>query len=148
MVKFSSLITYVFSLHCALLSWIASIFRFEPWLCHSYNFEIVHDILLLLADGTIMYDAYSPPMMWFRVRFAYTTRIRWCCLFSYVTSELWRDRLWPSLFPPFAIALPGEAVSIVPFDDKIIPSTFVVSCCIWATLLTGRVCQQGNPQVF
>ena len=21
-------------------------------------------------------------------------RIRWCCLFSYVTSELWRDRLW------------------------------------------------------
>ncbi len=29
-----------------------------------------------------------------------------------------------SLFPPFAIALPGEAVSIVPFVDIIIQSTF------------------------
>jgi hypothetical protein len=29
-----------------------------------------------------------------------------------------------SLFPPFAIALPGEAVSIVPFVDKILQSTF------------------------
>ncbi len=29
-----------------------------------------------------------------------------------------------SLFPPFAIALPGEAVSIGTFVDKIIPSTF------------------------
>ncbi len=28
-----------------------------------------------------------------------------------------------SLFPPFAIALPGEAVSIVPFVDKTIQST-------------------------
>ena len=35
-----------------------------------------------------------------------------------------------NLFPPFAIALPGEAVSIVPFVDKIIQSTFAVSCCI------------------
>ena len=35
-----------------------------------------------------------------------------------------------SLFPPFAIALPGEAVSIVPFVDKTMQSTFVVSCCI------------------
>ena len=40
------------------------------------------------------------------------------------------------LFPPFAIALPGEAVSIVPFVDKLIQSTFAVSCCIRATLLT------------
>ncbi len=29
-----------------------------------------------------------------------------------------------SLFPPFAIALPGEAESIVPSVDKIIQSTF------------------------
>jgi hypothetical protein len=29
-----------------------------------------------------------------------------------------------SLFPPFAIALFGEAVSIVPFAEKIIQSTF------------------------
>jgi hypothetical protein len=93
MVKSLSLITYVFSQHCVLLSWIAFIFCFEPSLFHLYNFEIVHDILLLLADGTIMYDTYSTPMMWFQVRVAYTTRIRWCCLFSYVTSELWRDRL-------------------------------------------------------
>ncbi len=64
------LITYVFSRHCVLLSWIASIFRFEPWLFHSYKFEIVHDTSFLLADGTIMYDAYSTPMMWFWVRFA------------------------------------------------------------------------------
>jgi hypothetical protein len=28
-----------------------------------------------------------------------------------------------SLFPPFVIALPGEAVSIVPFVDKTIQST-------------------------
>ncbi len=81
----------MFSRHCVLLSWIASISRFEPWLFHSNDFEIVHDISFLLADGTIMYDAYSTLMMWFRVRFAYTTRIRWCCLFSDVTSELWRD---------------------------------------------------------
>ncbi len=56
------------SWHCVLLSWIASIFCFEPWLFHSYDFEIVHDILFLLADGAIMYDAYSTPMMWFWVR--------------------------------------------------------------------------------
>ena len=70
------------------------VFCFEPWLFHAYNFEIVHDILFLLADDTIMYDAYSTPMMWFWVHFAYITRICWCGLFSYVTSELWRDRLW------------------------------------------------------
>ena len=57
------------SWHCVLLSWIASVFRFEPWLFHSYDFEIVHDISFLLADGTIMCDAYSTLTMWFWVRF-------------------------------------------------------------------------------
>jgi hypothetical protein len=40
-----------------------------------------------------------------------------------------------SLFPPFAIALPGEAVSIVPFVDKIIQSTVCskLLCLSYAT---------------
>ncbi len=45
-------------------------------------------------DGTIIYDAYSTPVCSSRVMLAYTTRIAWCCLFSYFISELRRDGLW------------------------------------------------------
>jgi hypothetical protein len=31
---------------------------------------------------------------------------------------------------------------------KLYRQLFVVSCCIWAMLLTGRVCQEGTPQVL
>ncbi len=47
-----------------------------------------------IADGTIMYDAYSTPAWLSRVLLAYTARIAWCCLFSYFISELRRDGLW------------------------------------------------------
>ena len=107
------------SLHCDVTLWIVSIFRFEPWLFHLYYSEIVLVVLFLSADGTIMYDPYSTPMMWFRVRFVYITRIGWCCLFSYVASELWRDGLWARFLnlKLFLVRLWGT------FVDKVIPST-------------------------
>ena len=110
------------SWHCVLLSWIASIFRFEPWLFHSYDFEIVHDISFLLADGTIMCDAYSTLTMWFWVRF---------CVLPGSVGVACSPMLPVSCggigcepVSSFAIALPGEAVSTVLFADKIIQSTF------------------------
>ncbi len=54
---------------------------------------IVHGIFLILADGTIIYDEYSTPARWSRVTLAHTTRIAWCCLFSYYISELRRGVL-------------------------------------------------------
>ncbi len=41
-----------------------------------------------------MYDEYSTPARWSRITLAYTTRIAWCCLFSYFIGELQRDGLW------------------------------------------------------
>ncbi len=41
-----------------------------------------------------MYDEYSTPARGLRVTLAHTTRIGWCCLFSYLISELRRDGLW------------------------------------------------------
>ncbi len=41
-----------------------------------------------------MYDEYSTPARQSRVTHVYTTRIAWCCLFSYFINELRRDGLW------------------------------------------------------
>ncbi len=46
-------------LHCGFTLWIVSIFCFEPWLFHVYNFEIVRHILFLLVDGIITYMMHT-----------------------------------------------------------------------------------------
>ncbi len=78
---------------------------------------------LKLVDGIIVYDEYSTPARWSRVMLAHTTRIVWCCLFSYLISELRRGGLWPVLN---LAATPEEAGSIIcTVVDKTIPSTFL-----------------------
>ncbi len=58
------------------------------------EFIFIHMNWVILVDGTIVYDEYSTPARWSRVTLAHTTRIAWCCLFSYIISELRRGGLW------------------------------------------------------
>ncbi len=74
--------------------WIEFIFRFEPWLIHSYNLGYSMVSFLILADGTIVYDEYSTHARRSRVMLVHTTRIAWCCLFSFFIIELRRGGLW------------------------------------------------------
>ncbi len=81
----------------------------------------VYGMSFLLAVDTIAYDAYSTPTEWSRVT-PCITRISWCCLFSYFTSELQRDGLWAC--PQLIAATLDDSVSIIcTFVDKTIPLT-------------------------
>ncbi len=56
--------------------------------------EIFHGTSSDISGWYHCLDAYSTPARWSRVKLCVTTRIAWCCLFSYFISELWRDGLW------------------------------------------------------
>jgi hypothetical protein len=71
------------------LNWI----HFLLWtLIDSFVWMI--SFFLILADGTIIYDACATSAWWSRVTLSYTARIIWCCLFSYFIRELRRDGMW------------------------------------------------------
>ncbi len=92
---------------------------------------------LILVDGTIVCDEYSTPARWPRVTFAHTTRIAWCCLFSYFISELRRGGLWvcPQLS---SYSWWGGEYNMYCLLTKLYLQLFGRNWCMWAVLLIGQ----------
>jgi hypothetical protein len=102
---------------------------------------------LILADGTIVYDEYSTPIRWSRVTLVHTTRIAWCCLFSYFIRELRRGGLWacPQLS---SYSWWGCEYNMYRCWQNYTFNLLVRSWCIWAILLSAMVFSRASRRCF
>ena len=100
-------------------------FWYSPWY-----------LILLVADGTIMYDAYSTPTMWSMVFCILPRSVSVACL-QYLPVSCEMDGLWARDLDTCK-SISGEAVSIGTLCGQICTVKLMY---IWAMLLTSQVCQ-------
>ena len=110
------------TLFCSL--WNISIFHCEPWLFIRMNWYSPWYLIVFVADGTIMYDAYSTLTIWSMVcEMPESVSVSVACS-SMFTSELWKG--W---------------VVTEPVSLTIAVASFLVRLWVLVLLLTNPHCQ-------
>ncbi len=109
--------------------WNISIFCCEPWLFIRMIWDSPWNLVVLVADGTIMCDAHSTPTIWSMVcEIPKSVSVACSPIF---TSELWKG--WVVTYPvslTIAVASSGEAVSI----DTLLTNPYhqlICGCCMF-----------------